>query len=124
MQRMRTVAATVIGAVMLTSCQTATSQEQYIFVRTDGQRGSGSPQLQQQFELDKTICTGEVQKSAVGAPIIYYQGLAGAISASMIQSQQGRAMVDIMKGCMAQKGYVLVPLSQAAAVSDGFRKKS
>lgn len=68
------------------------------------------------------MCIGEVQKSAVGAPIIYYQGLAGAITASMIQNQQQAALIDILKGCMAGKGYVMVPQSQAAAVSAGFKK--
>lgn len=109
------LAATVAG------CQTA-PQEQYIFVRTDGKRLADDPSFGSKFELDKQMCIGEVQKSAVGAPIIYYQGLAGAITASMIQNQQQAALIDILKGCMAGKGYVMVPQSQAAAVSAGFKK--
>ena len=106
----------------LVGCQTA-SQESLIWVRTDGLRSADNPSFAAKHEVDKTICIGEVQKSAAGAPIIYYQGLAGAISASMIQNQQQRASLDIMKGCMAQRGYVLVSQSHAAAVSTGFRKK-
>lgn len=114
------IAAGIIAATLVSGCQT-TPTDSMIFVRTDGRRLAEDPSFGPQFELDKTICIGEVQKSAVGAPIIYYQGLAGAINASMIQSQQGRAMLDIMKGCMASKGYVLVPQSQAAAVSASFK---
>ena len=108
---------------LLGACQT-TPQESLIWVRTDGRVGSGNPALQQQYQINTTICLGEVQKSAAGAPIIYYQGLAGAISAGMIQSQQQRAYLDIMKGCMAQRGYLLVPQSQAETMSAGFRRRA
>jgi pectin methylesterase-like acyl-CoA thioesterase len=114
-------AAIIVGASALAGCQTV-PQEQYIWVRTDGQRGAGNPALQQQYQIDRTICFGEVQKSAAGAPVIYYQGLAGAIDAAIIQNQHQQAYLDIMKGCMAQKGYVLVPQSQAAATLQSFRR--
>lgn len=113
------VAAAVVGLV-LAGCQT-TPEEQYIFVRTDGKRLADDPSFGPKFELDRTVCIGEVQRSAVGAPIIYYQGLAGAITASMIQNQQQAALVDILKGCMAGKGYMMVPMSQAPAVSAAFK---
>jgi hypothetical protein len=82
---------------------------------------SDDPTYGPKFDLDKAQCVGEVQKSATGAPIIYYQGLAGAIDAAIIQNQQQGAYVDIMKGCMAGKGYAMVPQSQAPAVSAGFK---
>lgn len=119
---MRIQVAAPLALIFLAGCQTAAQEDPLIWVRTDGQRGSGNPALEQQFQIDSTICVGEVQKSAAGAPIIYYQGLAGAISASMIQSQQQKAYFDIMKGCMAQRGYIAVPQSQAAAIAEGFRK--
>lgn len=115
-------AAVAMGMAAVTGCQT-TNMQNMIWVRTDGQRGTGNPALSRQFELDRTVCVGEVQKSAVGAPLIYYQGLGGAISAAMIQDQNTRALIDIMKGCMATKGYVLVPQSEAANVAATYRKK-
>lgn len=110
----------LFGALVLTACQT-TSDEQYVFVRVDGKRLADDPSYSARFDIDKTICIGEVQRSAVGAPIIYYQGLAGAITASMVQNQQQAALVDVLKGCMAGKGYVLVPQSQATSVHAGFK---
>lgn len=110
----------IASVVALGGCQTV-PDEQYIFVRVDGKRLADDPSYGPKFELDRTICIGEVQRSAVGAPIIYYQGLAGAITASMIQNQQQAALVDVLKGCMAGKGYVLVPQSQALAVHQGYK---
>ena len=102
-------------------CQT-TAKEEFVAVRTDGQRMSGNPTLAAQGDLDRTICFGEVQKVAGGSDPIYYQGLAGAIGAAIIVDQKQKAFFDIYKGCMAQKGYVIVPIKEAPAVSEGFRK--
>lgn len=112
--------ATAAALVVLSGCQT-TPQDEYIWVRTDGHRMGDDPSYGQRFELDRTVCFGEVQRSAAGAPVIYYQGLSGAITASMIQGQQQSAYLDIMKGCMAGKGYVFTPKSQAQAVSDSYK---
>lgn len=118
--KFKCIAALALSAMMLAGCQT-TPQVQMVWVRTDGHRLAENPAYGQQFSIDKTICLGEVQKTAATAPIIYYQGLAGAIDAAMIQQQHNQAYLDIIKGCMAQKGYVYVPLSQAPAVSAGFK---
>lgn len=108
----------------LVGCQTATtSLDDYIFVRTDGHRLADNPSYGPKFEIDKTICIGEVQKISAGATPIYFQGIGGAISAAMIQDQNTRALIDVLKGCMAQRGYVLVKKSEAPAVAAGFRKK-
>lgn len=105
----------MLAAVLaVAGCQTVPDEE-LIFVRVDGKRSGDNPSYASKFELDRTMCIGEVQRSAVGAPIIYYQGLAGAISASMLQNQQQAALIDILRGCMAGKGYMMVPQSQAMA---------
>lgn len=117
--KIRTAVALAV-CVATAGCQT-TPQEAMIWVRTDGHRLADNPTYSTQFQVDKTVCVGEVQKSAAGAPVIYYRGLAGAIDASIIQQQHQTAYADIMKGCMAGKGYVLVPVSQAPAVSANFK---
>jgi hypothetical protein len=118
------VFALLVAVAALGACQSSPPQyEDHLWVRTDGRPMSEDAVLKAQGELDLTICVGEVQKSAVGAPIIYYQGLAGAISAAMIADQRQAAMIDILRGCMAGRGYVLVPRSQAAAVAAGFRAR-
>lgn len=116
------VAAACVAA--LSGCQT-TPQEEMIWLRTDGQSQVGNPHLLQQHEIDKTICMGEAQKSAVGAPMVYSNGsFVSEVNASMVRSQQGNAVADVAKGCMAQRGYLLVPKSQAPAMAQQFRENA
>ncbi|ANV23051.1 hypothetical protein BA939_03295 [Rhizobium sp. S41] len=108
-------------AGVLSGCQTA-PQEEMIWLRTDGQSQVGNPHLLQQYEIDKTICMGEAQKSAVGAPMVYSNGsFASEVNASIVRNQQGNALQDVAKGCMAQRGYLLVPKAQAPAMAEQFR---
>lgn len=102
--------------LLLTGCQTTKAPpEAQLWVRTDGQKAANNPALQQQGEVDRQICVGEAQKAAVGQSPIYYQGLGGAIAASQIEADRKVGLEDIMKGCMASRGYILVPESQAEA---------
>jgi hypothetical protein len=115
---MRPVSIAAVGAVALAlaGCQTAAQQEpKMVWVRIDGQSVRDNPTLEQQFVLDGTICKGETQKSAVGMAPIYYRGIAGAINASIIESQRQDALVDVAKGCMAEKGYIYVTEQEGEA---------
>lgn len=113
--------AAVAGALALGGCVTTPPPEERVWVRTDGQKGSEVPALAQQFEIDKTICLGETQKTAVGMAPIYYQGVAGATQASAIEGQRAQALEQVIAGCMAGKGYVYVLKSQAEATLQRFR---
>jgi hypothetical protein len=44
----------------------------------------------------------------------------------MVTSQQSNALGDVLKGCMAQRGYMPAPASQATALSAQYKaaKKS
>ena len=114
------ILAIAIGALTLAGCATQPPPDPLVYVRTDGQKSLGNPALEQQYEIDKTICIGEGQKSAVVIAPIYYNGLYGAIQAAQIQNEHRESLGDIMKGCMAQHGYVSVPRSQAQSTLDGF----
>lgn len=105
---------TVLSVLCLVTgaCASAPA-EQLVFIRTDGQSTAGNPALEQQGLIDRTICAGQTQQSAIGAPIVYYQGIGGAIDAAVIQGQRQGALSDVARGCMAQKGYIQVPISQA-----------
>jgi hypothetical protein len=88
-----------------------------LWVRTDGQRTADNPALAQQGEIDKTICAGDAQKANLTSltPVEvnrYSLGLNNSVEAERTQ-----ATLDAMKGCMAQKGYLLVPADQADAMS-------
>lgn len=79
----------LLAAVSLvaTSCTTLTPQQ--IWMRTDGQKMTGNPALTHQYEIDRTICRGEVARAPA--------------------SGGGES---VFQGCMARQGYLLVPGSQ------------
>ena len=97
-------------AVLLASCATSPKM---LWVRTDGKPASADPVLAQQFEVDTTVCLGERQKADLSGVTVTSGGLAG-IAASMQRSQSADA---VQKGCMAQRGYILVPEEEAASRS-------
>lgn len=111
MKRMLAIA----GLAALAGCQSA---DPMVWVRTDGQRATGNPALEQQYKIDSAICVGETQKAGLGAPVVYMS--ADPVSAAMagaVVGSQARASGDVMTGCMAQRGYVHVPMSQAPATA-------
>ncbi len=118
----RTFLALVCASIALTACQTAAPQDDLIYLRTDGVSQVGRPDLLQQFEIDRTVCVGETQKAAVGAPVVYSNGsLVSEISAASVNQQKSDALNDVLKGCMAQKGYIAVKKSEAAATAQRLR---
>jgi hypothetical protein len=86
------------------------------WVRTDGQRVGNSPALQQQISIDKTICAGESQKANLSAGTNYLGGFAGGFEAV----RRDQAAGEVTKGCMAEKGYLLVQADQAEQTSEAF----
>jgi hypothetical protein len=82
-----------------------------LWVRADGQRSADNPVLQTQFELDGTACLGERNKANLSGVTFTGGGLAG-VAASM---ERSNAADTVQRGCMAEKGYLLVPEDQAAA---------
>ncbi len=95
----------VLAFAGLAGCAT---QQEMVWVRTDGQSGKANPVLTQQFRVDQTICQGDLQKANMSATPIYSPGLIGAIGDDITRGQQDR---DVARGCMAQRGYVQVPKS-------------
>ena len=79
--------------VLLVGCAT---QEPSIWLRTDGQRIPESAALLERARLDTTICDGEAAKA---------DNAAGGVHA-LRRIDNADAVV---KGCMAQRGYILVP---------------
>jgi hypothetical protein len=57
--------------------------------------------LTSQFEVDKTVCNGEVAKADLGTPPTDSVGRA---------YRQGQALAQVRQGCMAQHGYMLIEL--------------
>ncbi|WP_143029470.1 hypothetical protein [Bradyrhizobium brasilense] len=82
-----------------------------LWLRADGQRASDNPVLRTQFELDGTACLGERNKANLSGVTVTGGGLAG-VAASI---ERSNAADTVQRGCMAEKGYLLVPEDQADA---------
>ena len=74
-------------------------------VRMDGQEMRGNAQLQTRASADAMACQGERSKAHMAG----YSGggLAQAIDRAMMGDQ-------VFKGCMADRGYVVVPADKAS----------
>lgn len=101
----------IVFAVFLTAC--ATKPPPPIWLRTDGQSAANDPVLAQQFQVDKTVCLGEREKADLSGVTVTQGGIPGLVAAQ----NRANAADAVAQGCMAQKGYILVPADQAAAKS-------
>lgn len=100
----------IFALLALTACAHAPSPPTMVWVRADGQRIADNPMLAQQRESDKTICQDDAQPDlASTTPVGTNQP---------VEQQQSTAEMDAIKGCMAQRGYLLVPADQAEAVRE------
>jgi hypothetical protein len=93
---------------MLIGCA---QQVKQVWLRNDGQLMASNPVLAQQFEVDKTICLGDVQKANMGT-VSFCRGIVGCAVEAGVRSQQA---TDVGKGCMAQHGYMMVNEDEADA---------
>ena len=96
----------LISAVALSGCA-----REMAYVRLDGHSTLGDPVLAQQFQVDAAICNGEMQKANVSGVTFSGGGLAGIAA----QVERSNAVGQVAQGCMAQRGYLIVPKEEAPA---------
>jgi len=89
-----------VPALLLGGCITS----DVTYIRTDGQRVAGNPLLEQQYEKDSGVCSGETDKVRAAAPPITASGLAAGVAGAKLTEDMDRTA----QGCMSQKGYVQV----------------
>lgn len=94
------------AGLALSACATPS-----MYLLADGRAPGTDPVLNQQFEMDRAICNGDMQKANLSGVTVSGGGLAG-VAASV---ERGQAASQVGVGCMASKGYVLVPQDQVAA---------
>jgi hypothetical protein len=82
-----------------------------LWLRADGQRASENPVLLTQYELDATSCLGERNKANLSGVTFTGGGFSGIAAAV----ERSNAADSVQRGCMAEKGYLLVPEDQATA---------
>lgn len=101
-------------AALLVACATA---EPTRWVRTDGKLVSENASLTQQFEIDKQVCIGEMSKANLSGT----QFCRGAVDCAVQSQNRGDGVMEVAKGCMAQRGYLLFPESVAVTKQAEFR---
>lgn len=104
-----------LAAITLVACQQTVKN---LWVRTDGQTVKDNPALASQFEVDKVVCEGEMSKANLSGTQ-FCRGIIDCASQSVARSE---AVMVVAKGCMAQRGYILVPETEAEAKSAEFRR--
>lgn len=95
-------------ALLLAACATKPPP---LWLRTDGQSVANDPVLTQQFQIDRTVCLGERERADLSGVTYTGGGLAGVVAAQ----NRSNAADAVAQGCMAEKGYLLVPADQAEA---------
>jgi hypothetical protein len=100
------IAVLVFAALALAGC----AGPQMLYLRADGVAPGSDPVLNQQFEMDRTVCNGDRQRASLSG-VSYGGGGWGAIAA---QASRNQAAGQVAQGCMAEKGYVLVREDQVA----------
>jgi hypothetical protein len=78
----------------------------------------GNSALSQQLQTDLLICRGDTQKANMSGVTLTTGGI---VQQAAQELQREEAAKDVMKGCLAQKGYVLVPEQEAETRAAQFR---
>ncbi len=95
-----------VACLALTGCAT-----KMVYILADGRAPGDDPVLNQQFDMDRTVCNGETQKAGLSGVTFTGGGLAGIAAAA----ERDQAAGQVGQGCMAGKGYVLVRQDEMAA---------
>jgi hypothetical protein len=104
--------ALVIASAVLGCAQ----QPKTVWLRNDGRMASSDPLMSRQFEVDRAVCSGDTGKAGLVAlnPI---QATDGGGYNRAAGAERGALASDVLRGCMAQKGYMLVREDEVAAKS-------
>ncbi|MFM9848908.1 MAG: hypothetical protein ACKVP3_17295 [Hyphomicrobiaceae bacterium] len=97
---------TLAISLMVTGC----AQQKLVAIRTDGQPMRGDIVLSHAYETDHAVCTGEMQKANMSGTVFHNGGLVNAIA---VHAERKGQADDVMAGCLAQKGYVIVSEEEA-----------
>jgi hypothetical protein len=105
-----------LGSAALVFVLAGCTQQKTVWVRSDGQPMQDSPGLSERYELDRKICDGQVQTANLSGSSVC--GSTAECTTSAVD--RGLALRDAGKRCMADRGYMQVPVEEAggrAAIS-------
>lgn len=101
----------VLGIALCLALGGCAAAPKMVWLRVDGQTVRENPVLQTQAEIDGTSCLGERNKAALSGVTVAGGGIAGALAAA----ERTNAADTVARGCMAEKGYLLVREDEADA---------
>jgi hypothetical protein len=87
-----------------------------VWLRSDGRVAANDPLMSRQFEVDRAVCSGDTGKAGLVA-LNPMQATDGGGYNRAAGAERGALAGDVMRGCMAQKGYMLVREDEVAAKS-------
>jgi hypothetical protein len=99
--------ALVIASAVLGCAQ----QPKTVWLRTDGRVAANDPVMSRQFEVDRTVCSGDTGKAGLTA---LNPGTSDKYNGA-VAVERGALSNNVMRGCMAEKGYVLVREEEVSA---------
>jgi hypothetical protein len=106
-----------ICALVIASAVTACAQQpKMLWLRNDGRMAANDPVLSRQFEIDRAVCSGDTGKAGLVA-LNPMQATDGGGYNNKAGRERGALASDVMRGCMAQKGYMLVREDEVQAKS-------
>lgn len=100
----------ILSAALCCALGGCAAAPKMVWVRVDGQPAKDNPVLRTQYEVDATACLGERNKAALSGVTFTSGGIAGAVAAV----ERSDAADTVARGCMAEKGYLLVKEEEAA----------
>jgi hypothetical protein len=92
-------------------------QPKTVWLRTDGRVAANDPVMSRQFEVDSTVCSGDTGKAGLTA---LNPGSSDRNYNTAVARERGALSNNVMRGCMAEKGYVLVREDEVPAKAAEF----
>lgn len=89
-----------------------------LLIRTDGQPIRGNPKHEASLQVDQTVCLGERQKAQLSGTS-FNTSTVGAVIDGI---ERNRSADTVMAGCLAQRGYLIVPAAEADARAASLRE--
>jgi hypothetical protein len=110
------VCALVIAGAVVGCAQ----QPKTAWLRTDGRVAANDPVMSRQFEVDRTVCSGDTGKAGLTA---LNPGTSDRYNGA-VAVERGALSNNVMRGCMAEKGYMLVREDEVPAKAAEFAAAS
>ncbi len=108
---MRLALCIVAGSLIVAGC---VAPPKMVYVRADGRSAADGVALVHQEMLDETICNGEADKAKLAAGANYH---ANIFAHAAEEQNRAESVWSVKDGCMAAKGYVRVPETQAPQIA-------